>query len=54
MTDDDNTLAPCGACPRFVTVAELCECGDELGPFCPICHREWHTDDRAYYGGSAA
>ncbi len=39
-------LAPCAACPRFVIAAELCECDDELGPFCPPCHRDWHEDDR--------
>lgn len=46
MTPDPQDLALCGACPRFVANGDLCACDDELGPFCPACHRDWHTDDR--------
>jgi hypothetical protein len=49
---DDNSLAPCAACPRFVPAAALCECVDDFGPMCPGCHREWHEDYR-YDGGAA-
>lgn len=52
MSDDDYSLTPCGGCPRFVPASELCECHDEMGPFCPSCHRDWHTDDR-FLGGAA-